>query len=124
MARKNVKASLASTSTALPLKPIFYKKIYENLVEGKFLYEITPWNRAETGGNLVQIFSSTQIFMYFVIKNGLYKMNGFAQFPLKSNCQKELINSLTWWACLSKMGEKLFDNHFALLGEKKSLAHF
>ena len=50
----------------------FYKKIHKKLVEAKIYTKLPHWNRAETGGNFVQIFASTKIFMYFLIKNGLF----------------------------------------------------
>ena len=46
----------------------FLKENTKKFGGGKNYKKLPHWNKAETGGNFVQIFASAQIFMYFLMK--------------------------------------------------------
>ena len=59
--------------------------------------------RAETGkkrGNFVQIFASTQIFLYFLIKNGLYCKKLYSSSP-RFGAERVLLTAGLVWSLLT-----------------------
>ena len=95
----------------LLLKSIFYKKIHKNMVEAKICTKLLHIS--------VQIMDCTQIFMYFLIKNGLQLQAGSfsdVEYGFLDCCFSTIQNST--YLCTYSM---ILDNKFNFLLRRKNI---